>query len=244
MQWIQKISWLFLTTAACMLTAPAMAQNVTLNSAPALNIPDGNYDGTIASMTCDTINAALPGGEQVTNVTVSMGIDHTWSGDLTAKLISPDASILTLFSRPGYAEPADDGTGCCGSSADLSVGHPITFDDASPNDAEGMGSAIAGGVICRDNGLCDFFPNPGSAAIPPTNFADLAGESASGNWTLCVADSALGDAGSLQTWSISITYGGGGGATHPVPTTNTIALWILSSLMLGGALISRRRRRA
>jgi hypothetical protein len=76
-----------------------------------------------------------------------------------------------------------------------------------------MGAGLPGStdVVCQDDGICDFFPNPGAAATPPASFADLVGETASGTWTLCVGDSAGGDTGTLEGWSLHLDHTGGGG---------------------------------
>ncbi|MGA9340887.1 MAG: proprotein convertase P-domain-containing protein, partial [Rhodanobacteraceae bacterium] len=186
-------------------------------------IPDDGYDGSIGSMACTDIDtSAIPAGDTVTHVSITTGITHTWAGDLTAKLISPDGSILGVFSRPGYTEPADDGTGCCGDSSNLDSSSPLSFDDAAVNDAELMGSTIGDDqVICADDGICDYFPDPGSVAVPPANFAGFIGETASGMWTLCVGDSGGGDTGTLDDWTITIDHTGGG-VTHTVtPSVGT-----------------------
>src|SRR5690606_24946116 len=152
-------------------------------------VPDDGYDGTTGSMACTDIDtSSIDPSATVTGVTVDTKITHTWIGDVTTKLVSPDGSVLTLLSRPGFVEPADDGQGCCGDSSEMAATSPLTFDDASANDAESMGAGLPGStdVVCQDDGICDFFPNPGAAATPPASFADLAGETASGTWTLCV----------------------------------------------------------
>ena len=183
----------------------------TATSSPAAGIPDAAYNGSLASMLCDVIDAsAIPAGATVDLVDIQTAIDHTWIGDLVIKLVSPDGSELGVLSRPGFDEPADDGTGCCGDSSDLTATSPINFFDGAPNDAELMGSTIGGEAVCQDDGLCDYFPNPGAIATPPANFAGFAGESASGDWTLCIGDAELGDVGTLQSWTININFTGVG----------------------------------
>jgi subtilisin-like proprotein convertase family protein len=191
-------------------------------STPNAAIPDDGYDGTQGSMVCDIIDASsIPNGTLVTDVTVDLSADHTWIGDLVVKLWSPDGSVLGLLSRPGFVETVDDGTGCCGDSSELSSAAPVLFTDASANDAESMGSTIGDlQVVCTDDGTCDFFPNPGIVA-GLSDFAGFAGENASGNWTLCMGDSAGGDLGTFVEWTLTVgTSGGGGGggvATQQLP---------------------------
>lgn len=142
-------------------------------------------------------------------------MEHTWIGDLAIKLVSPDGTIATVLSRPGSDEPADDGTGPVGHGSNLEIGGPITFSTTNGLiDAETMGEpGFAGGdiVVCVDDGECSFIPNPGAA----TDSGDLStlfdGETAAGNWQLCVGDSAEDDTGNLDSAVLSIVTGGGGG---------------------------------
>jgi subtilisin-like proprotein convertase family protein len=185
-------------------------------SNPALAIPDDGYDGTIGTMACDTIDAStLPGGNTIDDVEVELGVDHTWTGDLVTKLYSPDVSVLGLFSRAGFAEPADDGTDCCGDSSNLSAAASISFGDAYVDDAETMGDTILGDAfICAADGRCEYFPNPDSV-IGHSAFSGFAGENASGDWQLCIGDSASGDDGTFQSWTLTLTHSGDGDGELP-----------------------------
>ncbi|HET6545139.1 MAG TPA: hypothetical protein VFG55_00150 [Rhodanobacteraceae bacterium] len=180
----------------------------TFTSTDVVAITDDAYDGTLGSMVCTDIDtSAIPARDAVTSVTVKTNITHSHVGDLVAKLVSVDGSVLTLFNRPGFAEPADDGSGGFGTPANLASTSPLTFADGSANDAESMGAILDdSGTICQALGICDYFPNPGAATVPPATFADLAGETASGIWSLCVGDAGAGNPGTLQGWSITIDH--------------------------------------
>jgi uncharacterized repeat protein (TIGR01451 family) len=207
--------WIFGEVSFTELAAPPLrtvAATSFFTSTAALTVTDDLYDGSLGSMVCDVIDAsAIPGGDTVDGVQVGLGLNHTWVGDVVVKLQSPDSSILGLVSRPGYAEPADDGTGCCGDSSNLLSTSPISFLDTGTYDAELMGVGIN---ICLDDGECDFFPNPGAVA-GLSSFAGFTGESASGNWSLCIGDSASGDEGFFQDWSLTIDYSAGGPTALP-----------------------------
>jgi len=190
-------------------------------------IPDDGYDGTLGSMACQSTSA--PAGN-VTAVDVDLGVDHSWVGDLTVKVVSPDSSVLTVLARPGLAGGPDDGTGCCGNNADIINTSPINFDDANPTDAETMGSA--GSFVCQDDGECTFFPNPDGA--PGTDFSQFLGASTGGDWQVCVGDSAAGDAGFLIASTVNVTV--------TVPTTNRVGLLLLLGLLAGGSLLVMRRK--
>jgi subtilisin family serine protease/subtilisin-like proprotein convertase family protein len=180
----------------------------SFTSTPNVAIPDNAYDGSMGSMACDAIDASsIPAGEAVTDVTVELAASHTWIGDLVVKLFSPDGGILGLLSRPGYAEPADDGTGCCGDSSNLSIAFPLLYTDASSDDAETMGDTIdTSQNVCEADGRCDYFPNPDSV-VGHSSFAGFAGETAAGDWTLCMGDSVGGDTGTFAEWTLTIDYG-------------------------------------
>jgi subtilisin-like proprotein convertase family protein len=158
-------------------------------------------------MVCSAIDAsAIPAGNTVSSVNITTAITHTWVGDLTAKLISPNGSSLTVLNRPAFVEPADDGTGCCGDSSDLLSANPISFLDGAAATAESMGGTLtAAQVICLNDSICSFSPSPGVSASL-ANFAGFAGGNASGTWNLCIGDSGSGDTGQLSSWSITITH--------------------------------------
>ena len=57
-------------------------------------------------------------------------------------------------------------------------------------------------VICGDDNACAFFPNPGAG--PGVALADFTGESAAGQWQVCVGDGFAGDAGTIDAVSVVI----------------------------------------
>jgi cysteine-rich repeat protein len=171
---------------------------------PGLNVsvPDDTYNGTIASMAC--VNVAIPAvagcGTTVTSVVVAEGMSHTWVGDLVLKLIAPDNTTVTLMSRPGLAETADDGTGCCGFASDLVAASPVTFQMGAGTSAENMGSA--GVVVCQGDGICTYAPNAG-AALPGT-LNTFIGHTAAGTWKFCAGDGGTGDVGTIDRVTLTI----------------------------------------
>lgn len=199
-------------------------------------IVDDGYNGSLASMTCDTVAVATPG--LVADINVTVGITHTWIGDLTVKVVNPAGTVVTLLNRPGLTTP-DDGSGCCGDSSDALGANALTFDDASADSAEGMGNTISGGVVCRDDGRCTYLPAP-DGAVPGGLLSTFNGTPAAGNWRVCVGDGAGGDTGSLDSSVLSITA-----AAPPVsaPAMNTWGLALLA-LMLGGVGMLAWRRQS
>jgi len=189
----------------------AAVQTLPMKGAPTcLAIPDDAYDGTIGSMAC--VGFANEFGGVVDDVDVSFGIDHSFVGDLVLKVIDPTGQRLaTVMSRPGLNETVDDGSGCCGNSADITSSGVVTFDDqvAGPT-AESMGNP--GSTVCTSDGLCSYVSNSGAAAAGLSVFNGLA-LNATGNWVFCVGDAAGGDTGELCSADLSINQSGGSGGS-------------------------------
>ncbi|MDX1408512.1 MAG: proprotein convertase P-domain-containing protein, partial [Saprospiraceae bacterium] len=165
---------------------------------------DASYDGTLGSMVCAELDNSSGTVVSVNEVLLNVSITHTWVGDLTIKVVSPSSTILTVLSRAGLAMSPDDGSGCCGHSADLD-GTTLLFANGGTFDAEEMGSA--GVDVCTEDGQCDFFPNPdpGTPPVPPgTDFNDFDGETGIGLWQVCVGDSAAGDIGEFLNAALTI----------------------------------------
>lgn len=198
-------------------------------------IPDGAYDGTLGTMACFPV--AVPAGT-VQDVQLEIGLTHTWIGDLTVKLQSPTGTTIGLMSRPGLVEAADDGTGCCGDSSDINV--PVTFQDGGTTDAETMGGTILGAqFVCTDDGLCNYFPNPG--AIGGGGFATFIGEEALGNWQVCVGDSEAADTGEISSVNLTVSALAPVVPSTPVPALDRLGLAVLAAVLMLGVFFLRRR---
>lgn len=168
-------------------------------------IPDDGYTGGFggAGQLCSTINTTSlnVGPPTVLGVYLDVDLTHTWIGDLTIKLRSPNNTILTVLNRPGTDAP-DNGTAGPGSNANWN-GY-LQFKDGSPFTAETMGTGLTDTqLVCTNNGRCKFTASPDTATQPPTSFAAFNGEPAAGNWTLCVGDSASQDLGTLRSWRLN-----------------------------------------
>jgi predicted outer membrane repeat protein len=198
----------YTTTVNTPLVVDYSSITVTATSSPSSTIPDGAYDGSWGTMACDTLNTGdlVESGWVVQELSVTLSITHTWVGDLVVKLVSPEGSVLGLVSRPGTTEIADDGGNdtTWASGATLQANFPIHIYDGAPYDAEEMGAGLGwGSVICRDDGECDFYPNPGAVA-GLSDLAGFAGEQATGDWQLCVGDTVAGGEGTLAAWSLEM----------------------------------------
>ncbi len=169
-----------------------------------LAITDNGYNGTLGSMSCVQLMVAADGIDTIADVSVEIGMSHTWVGDLTIKVVSPSgANPITVLSRPGLAEGGDNGMGGGGDSSNLVATDSITFDDGAPNDAEAMGDSINdNGEVCMDDGECSFFPNAGAAI--GGDFSTLAGQDSVGQWEVCVGDSVNNDVGGIDFVELTI----------------------------------------
>src|SRR4051812_37099880 len=113
--------------------AAQTASAVTFSWTGNLAIPDDGYNGTLSSMAVANVPVSQIGADgTVTSVKLrfdgtncdhsaapySAGLAHTWVGDLTIKVVSPNGTVVTLVSRMGLAETADDGSGGSGLNAD------------------------------------------------------------------------------------------------------------------------------
>ena len=234
----------------------------SISASPNAPIPDDGYIGTgdgndgfgtDAGMACSPINTTglIPAGRTVAAVSANVRLTHTWIGDLTVKLRSPDGVILTILNRPG-STAADNGTDSpIGDNSNWS-GSVINFADGAGPEAETMGGSLGDGQsICANDGVCAHDPSPDTATQPPANFAAFNDGNASGVWTMCVGDSALLDTGTFTSWQLNLTWtnvytaspglsvpddgytGGFGGVGQACSTINTSSPAPDSSTVLG-----------
>ena len=208
---------------ALMSTMSASAALIEYTAGPGLGlaITDDGYDGSLASMTASTIDVADAG--DINSLTVEVSMEHTWIGDLVMKLESAQGDVITLMSRPGMSEPADDGSGCCGTSLDFNYS-PVIFDDTALTAAENAGSG-------------------GGTYIPNDFLSTFTGQSMTGTWTLYIGDSAEADVGSLDYWSLSIDYTADNGIPDDTVDASAPLTASLLGLGLAGIGLSRRKRK-
>ncbi len=144
------------------------AMFTTVNTA----IPDGT--SSLSSTISPTLNA------NADSVYLSFTIDsHPKWGDLTVKLTSPDATTITVLTRP----PNGAGTST-GEHPNVVLGdHALTaLESYNPGSTEVIG----------------FY-------VPQNNISSMSGfhnRGISGNWTLNVADAVSGNSGILKDWGI------------------------------------------
>jgi len=130
-------------------------------------------------------NLTIPDIETISDINVSMQINHSWVGDLNARLIAPNGTQVTLFDRPGF--PASP-VGCDGENL------IATFDEEATTNADVFENTCG--------------PNPAITGTfkPVQPLSLLRGGTTNGNWRLSVRDFEAGDGGSIESWSVSICY--------------------------------------
>ena len=153
----------------------------TFSNNTSVNIP--TTAGTITS------NINVPDGSFVETVILSTEILHSWIGDLTCNLISPDGTSVAIFDRPGF--PAIN-FGCPNNNIRAS------FDDMANNDADAFEGTCGDGVFAIDGTYQSIDP-----------LGNLQGDNSAGDWVLEITDNVDEDGGSLETWSIEICTNAG-----------------------------------
>lgn len=167
-----------------------------------------------------TVPPGEPGGDIVTDITADLDMSHDWVGSMVVKLAGP-SGLMTLMSRPGMLELADDGGGCCGASVDLIEGNVQAFDNSASLSAEDIWITAVGGDIPEQS------IHPDGGVLGLMSLMEMfAGTRAVGEWTFYSANG-QSDFGRVNSWTLNVT-------TVPEPTT--------PALLGVGALPMIRRR--
>ncbi|MCW5921832.1 MAG: HYR domain-containing protein [Saprospiraceae bacterium] len=168
-------------------TNKTVACNSDLNpAAPSVPITaSGSANFSILDATTTTTNINIPASATITDVNVVFRTNHTWVGDISARLTSPSGTVVQLFDRPGVPATA---LGCANDGID------VVFDDQATLTA------------AQFENTCNATPpaiGPGTyRSIDP--LANFNGQNASGTWVLTVVDAVGGDAGPVSFVQINI----------------------------------------
>lgn len=161
--------------------APTAGTSVTASGPIAVAIPDNNATGVSTTLNV----AGIPGTATATGVGVLFNITHTWDGDLTIFLKSPNNQVLNLVNAKGGSGDNFVNTNIT-STATLPV----------PNTAPFTGT---------------FMPDGSLAALAPAGYTPTAATftplyATNGTWGLGVRDAANGDVGTITNWTLTINY--------------------------------------
>jgi hypothetical protein len=132
------------------------------------------FTGTVGKVAFNIGGTACNAGQGSTTV----GIDHSWVGDLTLTLTSPSGHTVTLLDRPGGA--GNSGNNFC----------QTVLADGAANSIQGIAIAQAP------------FTGTFSPAQPLSTFL---GDTGSGTWILHATDHAFLDSGSVRAVSLDLS---------------------------------------
>jgi len=144
------------------------------SNAAGVNIPLNVSGGSIAKVVLRLDGTACDAGIGTTTV----GVDHTWVGDLIFRLTSPSGTTATLINQAGGA--LNSGNNFC----------QTVLVDGSANSIQAVTPGQAP------------FTGTFSPANPESIFS---GENASGVWTLNVSDNAALDTGHVRAFSLDVS---------------------------------------
>lgn len=115
----------------------------------------------------------------ITDVNIGLDVTHSWVGDLTFTVRSPELTSVTIVDTPGNG---------CSFNNIFAV-----LDDAAATNVEQ-------GCTSGDPAI--------NGTFSPTNpLSAINGEAGNGLWLLTIVDNVAGDGGQLNDWSVDLTCG-------------------------------------
>jgi len=155
---------------------------------PAVAIPDYNSTGINVPINIngftgniDDLNFRFDGNACTSAAgATTVGLDHTWVGDLVITLTSPQGTTVTLLNRPGGGSFGSAGNNFCNT----------VLDDE-------------GGVASIQSITEGSAPSTG-AFTPASPLAAFKGQNPNGTWTLHVSDMERGDTGNVRAFSLAV----------------------------------------
>jgi large repetitive protein len=127
----------------------------------------------------------------IQKVTVTLTrLTHTFTNDLDVLLVGPSGARTVLLSDAGAADGVTNVT--------------LTFDDASTATLS-TSTIVSGTYRPRNDDDDDAMPLPAPAGPYSATLTAFNGTDPNGVWSLYVVDDNAGDAGTIDSWSITIT---------------------------------------
>ena len=188
---------------AVRLTSSSSSTTTATTSAASgtISVPIPDATGVAAISTLNI--TGVPAGAVVSEVKVTMNINHTWVGDVHVNLRAPNNQVLNLIGALNGGT-GGNATANFTNTAISSVGVAAISGAAAPRTGTFAAETRAGyGPIGSVQTVNNW------AGLTPTS------ASANGTWTLAMGDFAGGDRGTLTSWSIDITTS----LTTGVPST-------------------------
>jgi subtilisin-like proprotein convertase family protein len=154
-------------------------------------IPDNNPAGSTSNLTV----SGVPAGCNISNMSVTFNITHTWDGDIAVALKAPNGQILNL----DYYLSNTGGTGA-------TTGFVNTKISSAGTAALSSGANPYTGTFKADASLAAAPPAGPTGFAPTTTNWNALYSVPNGVWTLGMVDAFAGDQGTLTSWCIDITY--------------------------------------
>ncbi len=158
---------------------------------PPVPIPDGNATGVnipfeVSGLTnIGDVNFRIDGSQCLISVgATTVGLDHSWVGDLVITLTSPQGTSVTLMNRPGGT--GNSSNNFCQTLLDDEVGSP------SIQNIQTAGPPPLG-------------PPYTGTFTPASPLAAFDGQDPNGTWVLNVRDLVFTDLGNVRAFSLIIT---------------------------------------
>ena len=209
-------------TLAC-----AVAIGVATTSASFADVSGSSLDsGTFDVGVPFTSTIVIGANEIISDVTLTINMEHSWVGDITATLTHVESG-LSIDLIPAALDDSSN-LGIDSGGDNLSPG-PYTFSDAG---TETIGLAAQAGFSDYEIPLGTYLASDGTATGAGSLAAIFGGDSTLGSWRIDFSDSAGGDDGNINGWSINFT-------STAIPEPGSMALLGL----FGVACYARRRRR-
>ena len=154
-------------------------------------VPDNNPAGATSNLTV----SGVPAGCNVSAMSVTFNMAHTWAGDVAISLRAPNGNILNL----DYYLSNTGGTGA-------TTGFVNTRISSAGTAALSSGANPYTGTFRADASLAAAPPTGPTGFLANVNNWNALYSVPNGTWTLAMVDAFGGDQGTLTSWCIDMTY--------------------------------------
>jgi len=195
------------TCTATVTVEDNIAPEITCIGEPATIVDSSTDAPALAIVDNTTVSTTMNVTDDflITDLDVDIDITHTWTGDLQITLESPAGTQVLIFD--GSAD------GCSGDNI------MDRYDDESANALDcqaGSGNAF-----------------PEADYVPSNPLSAFDGESTLGVWTLSIEDTAGGDQGTLNSWTLNYSHDVTGTAFDVILDANGMATVVAGDLIMG-----------
>ena len=172
---------------------PSSTTTTAHYTGPVVPVPDADPAGVHVPITVSGFSGSISnlkfliGGSTCTADagSTTVGIDHTFVGDLIISLTSPSGTTVTLVHRPGSGSFGSSGNNFC----------QTLLDDSGTTSIQAI----------QSTGTPPLGPPYTGTFQPFSPLAAFEGEDANGTWILNVSDNAFGDTGSVRDFSLILS---------------------------------------